>query len=107
MTSPQAYQDDPFGGVKQDKTKLGPTAREVNLIHANSDIDSGPSAGHHSLGVNRNQASPGDHVHDGKASKLLGAGMHITISGSKGGNAALTSLIAALKQVISITDNTT
>lgn len=80
---------------------------DVTALHTRSDSDSGPHAQHHTLGYGRNQASPGDHIHDGKTSKLTGNGSGLVISGSKGGNAALASIIAMLHNVISFTDNTT
>jgi len=39
--------------------------------HKNSDRDSSPWAIHHTLGPRRNQASPGDHTHDGGTSLEL------------------------------------
>lgn len=102
-----SFPGDPFGQVKSDRKSVNPTAYQVNQFHEHSDVDASAGAQHHTVGVNRNQASPGDHVHDGKASKKIGAGMHLTITGSRGGNAALASLIAALGAVISITDSTT
>ena len=80
---------------------------DVNRLHLNSDVDSGVKAQHHTLGLNRNQASPGNHIHDGVTSKKLGQGLSITITGSRGGNAAIVSIIAALKQIMDLTDNTT
>lgn len=86
-------------------SQLGP--QDVNLLHTRSDIDSAAHAAHHSIGTSRNQASAGDHIHDGTSSKLIGNGMGLAISGAKGGNAALASLISMLQKVISFTDNTT
>jgi len=106
VTDPSSH-DDPFSEVKHDKASLSPTARQVNQLHSSDDIDGGPFAHHHSLGVNRNQSSPGDHIHNGKTSKKLGSGMGITLTGSRGGNAAVASIIAALKQIMDLTDSTT
>lgn len=106
MTNPM-IEGDPFGGVKRDKSSANPTARQINQLHENADTNAGPNAAHHTLGVNRNQASPGDHVHDGKASKKVGAGLGIVVTGSRGGNAALASLITQLQKVITLTDSTT
>lgn len=100
-------QDDPFGLIKQEANRKGLDPRSINQAHANSDKDTSQAAQHHTLGASRNQASPGDHIHDGRQSKKLGTGLTLTITGSRGGNAALASLIAALKQVIEITDSTT
>ena len=46
-------------------------AQEVNLFHLNSDRDAGPTAQHHTLGLNPGQASPGNHTHDGRNSKRV------------------------------------
>lgn len=51
-----------------------PTAQESERAHTNSDRDSAIIAQHHTLGIQHNQASPGDHKHDGKSSKSLGKG---------------------------------
>ncbi|MFF5977064.1 hypothetical protein ACFY7C_36790 [Streptomyces sp. NPDC012769] len=40
--------------------------------HARSDVDLSPRSLHHTLGNRRNQASPGDHNHDGTTSKKIG-----------------------------------
>lgn len=45
------------------------TPRQVNAIHSRSDKDSSKTAQHHSLGVGADQASPGNHTHDGINSK--------------------------------------
>lgn len=86
-------------------TQLG--TQDVNNLHTRSDVDAHTYAQHHTLGTSRNQASPGDHIHDGASSKPIGNGMGLSISGSKGSNAALGSLISMLKNIISFTDNTT
>lgn len=98
---------DPFGGIKNEKSNEAPSPGQVNGFHVRSDLDSSTSAQHHTLGIAHNQASAGDHVHDGITSKLTGKGLGITVSGSRGGNAALASLITALKSVIDLTDGTT
>lgn len=84
--------------------KTNPPQKEVNEFHTNSDKDGGPKSLHHTLGANPNQASPGNHLHDGSTSSLLLEGM--TLSGSRGGNAALPSIIAALVR-LGATDATT
>jgi hypothetical protein len=106
MTAPNtpADQGDPFGGEKSEPKNPGEvSARVINAMHRRSDVDAKATAQHHTLGVQRNQASPGDHVHDGKA----GAGLNLAVSGSRGGNAAVASILTMLKNVISFTDNTT
>lgn len=47
------------------------TYQEVKEFHFNSDVDENPLAIHHTLGSFANQASPGDHVHDGKTSRKI------------------------------------
>lgn len=101
------FADDPFGYVKQDRISPYPSGRSVNALHTKADTDAGPFASHHTLGPGRNQASPGSHMHDGKASKKVGDGLGLVITGSRGGNAALTSLLSALAKVIQFTDSTT
>jgi hypothetical protein len=41
--------------------------------HTNSDVDASKYAQHHTLGISANQASPGDHNHDGKVSRKVDA----------------------------------
>lgn len=71
-----------------------PTAQEVEDFHSNADTDVRPEAIHHTLGPSPTQAAPGNHVHNGSDSPLLLEGIQIV--GSRGGNAALASVIAAL-----------
>lgn len=47
--------------------------QDVNRLHDYDDMDIGVLSHHHSLGIFPGQASPGDHIHDGKQSKLLAA----------------------------------
>jgi len=79
-------------------------ARAVWKIHQNSDVDFSSTSQHHTLGPLSNQASPGGHIHDGTTSKQLLDGVSIT--GSRGGNAALASVISVLV-AMGATDNTT
>lgn len=94
-----------------------PSAQESIKQHKLSDVDSGQRAQHHTLGKARNQASPGNHIHDGITSPKMGA-MAIgtsgnnpvpafTLTGSKGGNVALANLITFLKLHFNFTDTTT
>lgn len=101
------FPDDPYGSIKNPKLNPAPDPRAVNGFHARSDVDSAQTAQHHTIGIGHNQAAAGDHVHDGSSSRKVGTGLTLVISGAKGGNAALASLIAALQQVIEIEDNTT
>jgi hypothetical protein len=50
------------------------TFQQVKDFHLNSDVDQSFIAQHHTLGPLTNQASPGDHVHDGSTSKRLTLG---------------------------------
>lgn len=52
-----------------------PTATESQKQHSNSDVDGSSVAQHHTLGISHNQASPGDHNHNGKNSRKLGKGL--------------------------------
>lgn len=74
----------------------------VNKIHNNSDLDSSTSAQHHTLGIQHNQSSPGDHKHDGKSSKRIGkginAGFPVTASGTYN-QAQIQAIIDALRQL--------
>ena len=53
-----------------------PSSVEVTKVHTNSDVDSAVTAQHHTTGISHNQASPGDHKHDGKSSKRIGKGVN-------------------------------
>lgn len=44
---------------------------DINRLHDYDDRDTGILAHHHTLGINPNQASPGDHSHDGGTSKTI------------------------------------
>lgn len=78
--------------------------QKVNRFHNKDDLDSSSEAHHHTLGIKKDQSSPGDHKHDGTTSKRILEG--VTITGAKGGNVALASVIAALVK-LGATDTTT
>lgn len=67
---------DQFGQVYNadyDRSKWSENApQESRRAHSRSDVDLGPRSLHHTLGVKHNQASPGDHNHDGATSKKIG-----------------------------------
>lgn len=88
-------------------TPGGEVARpsDVANFHRQSDVNSSTLAQHHTLGIASNQASPGDHAHDGKNSKILYPA--ITVSGAHGGNVALQNLLNALAEHGLIINNTT
>lgn len=93
------------------------SAIESNRQHFNSDVDSSQRSLHHTLGPGRNQAAPGDHIHDGITSPKIGALVPgasasnpvpaFTLTGAKGGNVALANLITFLKLHFNFTDTTT
>lgn len=87
-------------------TKAGqkPTAEEVDDFHTNADVDTRIESIHHTLGPGATQAAPGNHLHDGGTSPLLLSGF--TLTGSRGGNTALVSIIACLVR-LGATDSTT
>lgn len=82
-----------------------PNPDEVNEFHRYDDVDNFPEAHHHTLGIDPNQASFGDHNHDGRNSKILFG--RIVVTGSRGGNEALAALLTALANHGFITDSTT
>lgn len=99
---------DPFGPVKGVKGQDNlPTAQVVNRFHTKADTDSGAGAVHHTLGIKHDQASPGDHLHDGKSSRRIMEGKGVVLTGSKGGNVALANLITLLANTLGFTDSTT
>lgn len=83
-----------------------PSAREVLEFHTHADKDGSPTALHHTLGVKPNQASPGNHVHDGGSSALIESLADVTITGSRSSGAAVASIISALEK-LGATDSTT
>lgn len=101
------FKDDPYGTIKDEQKRVGASPREVNQFHNNCDADTSQIAQHHTLGVKHDQASPGDHSHDGGSSRKAGANLGLVLTGAKGGNVALTNLITMLKTVIEFTDSTT
>lgn len=101
------FEDDPFGDIKPDQKRRGATPREVADFHNGSDVDASTYSQHHTLGIKHTTASYGDHVHDGISSRKVGAGMNLSVTGSKGGNVALANLITMLKSVIEFNDTTT
>jgi hypothetical protein len=49
-----------------------PSAQDSGKAHVNSDVDSAITAQHHTLGIQHNQGSPGDHNHNGGSSRRIG-----------------------------------
>lgn len=88
------------------------TPDEVNAVHRYSDKDNNTESQHHSLGRAPEQASPGDHTHDGKESAVLTRYLNTSdaapsVTGARGGNVALANLLSALASQGIIADNTT
>lgn len=79
-------------------------ARVVADFHRYADTDSGKTASHHTIGPAPDQVASGAHTHDGTETRQLLAG--VTITGSRGGNIALASVIDAL-EALGATDSTT
>lgn len=81
---------------------VAPNSSEVNKFHSNSDIDSATTAQHHTLGIQHNQGSPGDHKHDGKSSKRIGKGVDLafpTTANAAYTQAQIQSIINALRSL--------
>jgi len=97
----------PIKGFRDPSKTSQDASSEVNRIHSQSDLDRSARAQHHTLGFRPNQASPGNHVHDGGTSKKIAAGLGLVLTGSRGGNVALLNLINMLKPYVEFTDNTT
>src|SRR5688572_27791704 len=67
---------DQFGqqyNADYDKSKWsGESPQSTRRSHDRADTDLSHRALHHTLGIGHNQASPGDHYHDGTNSKKIG-----------------------------------
>lgn len=112
MTEPtqnngSVFEDDPFGNIKDEKRNPSPEPKVVRQFHARSDVDSSTLSQHHTIGIGHNQATAGDHIHDGTSSRRIGQNKGLAVTGSKAGNAALASLLAMLANVIDFDDTTT
>lgn len=94
-------QDGQSGGLEENPK---PAADVVEDFHTNADTDIRRESIHHTLGPQPDQAASGDHRHDGGDSALILSGF--TVSGSRGGNVALPSVIACLVR-LGATDNST
>ena len=95
--------DDSPGTFSPDESPK-PSSQAVSDFHENSDLDSRAEAQHHTLGPNPNQASPGNHRHDGGDSALLLEGQ--VISGSRSTDAWRISVNAILVR-LGASDNST
>ena len=59
-------------------TDPSPPPEVVNRFHANSDRDTSTTALHHTLGIAANQATAGNHNHNGQNSKKIGEGFNLS-----------------------------
>lgn len=86
-----------------------PPAKEVLDFHTHADTDGSAKAVHHSLGSGANQASPGNHSHDGGASAVIlpldVAG--VTLTGSRANLAQMMATILPALVALGAVDNTT
>lgn len=64
--------DDPTLYPKQENSPEG-----VQSFHQRSDVDSSQQSQHHTLGLRRNQGSPGNHTHDGSNSLVIPQGNEV------------------------------
>lgn len=79
-----------------------PDPLEVNKFHSNSDKDSSQIAQHHTLGLDHNQGSPGDHTHNGSNSKLIGKSLDPTFPTTASGtydSGQIQSILNALRDL--------
>jgi hypothetical protein len=98
----------PKGGIQTSApstradVSTAPTSQEVQKFHSNSDVDSSVTAQHHTLGIQHNQSSPGDHKHDNKSSKKIGTGINPTfpsLAGAAYSQAQMQAVIDALRSL--------
>lgn len=76
MSHPNDPGYNPKGPIQRYPGSAQPITRDPKSVdqgHQNSDVNSSKFAQHHSLGHTPNQASPGDHIHDGSNSKAITA----------------------------------
>ena len=98
------FEDDPYGKIKDEKKAAGPDPREVNIFHSRSDVDSSSTAQHHTIGIKHDQASAGDHSHDGKGSRKVGTGMGLTCDTGVSTATDLANLLLMLHNIIDFTE---
>ncbi len=76
VTEQETSTPDQFGqsyNADYDRSKWSDeTPAESRKAHIRADTDISPRSLHHTLGTKHNQASPGDHNHDGANSKKIG-----------------------------------
>ena len=82
-----------------------PSSDQVAKIHEKSDKDGGPKSQHHTLGPGPNQASPGNHTHDGGNSAFLLDGY--TLTGSRADTATMITKFIEVLKLLGMKDSTT
>lgn len=83
-----------------------PSAKEVDDMHRNSDVNKRAESIHHTLGTGRTQASPGDHNHDGSSSVALMDGVVFTGSRGTGTASVLNQILEALEKIGAVNSTT-
>lgn len=92
----QSYASRAQNAEPQPKTPdASPPSDVVLKFHKNAPTDTRAEDIHHTLGFSSGQAAKGDHNHRTEGTPLFDG---VTITGAKGGNAALASVIALLVQ---------
>lgn len=92
-------------GESKDPTQVPkPASNVVDDFHTNSDVDLRAEAQHHTLGPGSNQASSGQHRHDGGDSPLILEGF--TITGSRTTDAYRLSINALLVRLGAVDSST-
>ena len=82
-----------------------PSTEQVAKFHEKADKDASQKAIHHSLGPSHNQASPGDHSHDGGTSTQLLTS--VTFTGSRATFSAIDLQMMNALILLGAVDNTT
>lgn len=95
-----------------------PTSKQVINLHRNADVDLSARALHHTLGSGANQASPGNHLHDGESGEFLfptGTGstsefkenLGLYAGGANGGLKETVKQLLTVLIALGVTDSTT
>lgn len=85
--------------------KQPPSSDQVKKFHEKADSDASPKAIHHTLGPGHNQASPGDHSHDGGNSTQLFTS--VTFTGSRATFSSIEQQLVNAIVSMGAVDNTT
>jgi len=95
---------DPFGPIRKEKTSTAPDPRTVGQFHERADTDASTGAIHHTLGIGHNQASPGDHAHDGAGSALIGRGRKLQLHTAVSDAQKILNIIDMLHRFVDFTE---